>query len=182
MSNDRSILIPSDLYNIIYQELLTGILEKLETGQNVDEDECLDDCVHLTCQWLPEHILGCRELDCDTTMDEIVDSIRQGCPNAELERTGLNSYKIKLQESYWTLYRIIPVGWSDETKIRITYKHHSWRGFVPTNKLPEIIKYTDSLVPEFRKLIQKALLEGNRQIIISLIEKTALKAKGKRLK
>ena len=171
---------PSELYGMIYQELLKQVIEKLETGLEVDSEECLDDCIYSSCYWLPEHILECRDLDCNTTMDEIVDSIRKECPNAEIEKTGLNSYKIKLKETCWTLYRIVKVGRTEATKIRIAYKYHSWRGFVPTNKSQEIIKYVDSLVPEFRELVQRTVMEGNRQIIISLIEKTASEARRKK--
>ena len=178
--NENSPIMPTELYNTIYQNLLKLVMEKLEKGLEVDFEECLDECIYSSCYWLPKHIFGCRELDCYTTMDEIVDSIRKECPNAEIENTGLNSYKIKLEETYWTLYRIVQVGcWTEETKIRISYKYYSLIGFVPTNKSPEIIKYVDSLVPEFRKLIQRAVMEGNRKIIISLIEKTASKARRK---
>lgn len=177
--NEESLGMPLELYDTIYQYLLKLIIEKLETGLEVDFEECLDECIYSSCYWLPEHILGCWDLDCNTMMDEIVDSIRKVCPNAEIEKTGLNTYKIKLEETYWTLYRVVQVGRTEDTKIRISYKHHSWRGFVPTNKLQEIIKYVDSLVPEFRELVQRAVMEGNRQIIISLIEKTASKVRRK---
>lgn len=75
VNNNGSTVMPSELYDTLYQELLKQVIEKLETGLNVDSEECLDDCIFSSCYWLPEHILGCRDLDCNTTMDEIVDSI-----------------------------------------------------------------------------------------------------------
>ena len=173
-------IIPSDLYNAVYQEVFSRVKKTLEWGQSVDPEKCLEDCIQQACYWLPEHILGCSELDCYTTMEEIIESFRKECPEAEIVSTGLNSYTIKFPETYWTMYRIVDVGWSERTKIRIAHKYHSHLGFVPTNKSAETLKYIDSLVPEFRKMVQKIILEGNRHMIVTLIQKTADKARRKK--
>ena len=171
---------PPDLYNAVYNKIFSRVIETLEWGQSVDPDDCLDDCIHYACRWLPEHTLDCRELDCHTTMGEIVESFRKECPETEIVSTGLNSYTIKFSETYWTMYRIVNVGWSERTKIRIAYKYHSHVGFAPTNKSAWTLKYIDSLMPEFRKMVQKVILEGNRHMIITLIQKTADKARHKK--
>ena len=49
---------PTELYDTLYQELLKQVIEKLETGLNVDSEECLDNCIFSSCYWLPKHILG----------------------------------------------------------------------------------------------------------------------------
>ena len=178
--NTGTPIIPSDLYNNVYQVVLSRVKEALEWGQIVNPEECLEDCIQQACYWLPEHTLGCSELDCYTTMEEIVESFRKECPEAEIVPTGLNSYTIKFSETYWTIYRIVEVGWSERTKIRIAHKYHSHRGFVPTNKSAWTLKYINSLVPEFRKMAQKIILEGNRHMVITLIQKTADKARRKK--
>ena len=175
-----SLIIPSDLYSNVLQVVSPKIKEALERGQSVNTEECLEDCIQRACYWLPEHTLGCWELDCYTTMEEIVDSFRKECPEAEIVPTGLNSYTIKFSETYWTMYRIVEAGWSERTKIRIAHKYHCHRGFVPTNKSAWMLKYVSSLVADFRKMVQEIILEENRQMVINLIQKTAQKARRKK--
>lgn len=170
-------VIPPELYDYVYHEVYKRVIDELESYQSVDADAYLEDCIILSCGWLSEHTKGCRQLSSQTTMDRIIDSIRRECNNAEIERTGMNSYTIKLSETSWTLYRIVTVGWSDKTKIRIAYKYYSHLGFIPTNKSAWILQYVDSLIPAFRAMVQTLLLEGNRHAIITMIQKTVNKVR-----
>ena len=170
-------IIPSELYDYVYQEEYKRVIDELENYQTPDAETYLEDCIILSCGWLSEHTDGCRKLSCQTTMDRIIDSIRQECHNSVIERTGLNSYTIKLSETSWTIYRIVTTGWSNKIKIRIAYKHYSHRGFIPTNKSAWILNYVDSLIPAFKMMAQTIFLEGNRHMMITAIQQTAKKAR-----
>lgn len=112
-------------------------------------------------------------------MEEIAESVRKECPEAEIVSTGLNSYTIRFSETYWTMYRIMDVGWSERTKIRFAYRRHSHLGFAPTNRSAYMLKYIDSIVPEFREMVRKIIVEANRHRVITLINKTADEARRK---
>ena len=65
-----------------------------------------------------------------------------------------DSCKITLSDSYWTIHRN---SWAGDTPIRLSYKYHTHRSFVLMNESPAILKHVNSLIPEFRKMIQRNL-------------------------
>lgn len=164
---------PSELYDYVNTDVYARILEKLMYSQSVDVEQFVDDCIYYSCNWMSAHIMGSHKLDQFMTMEEIINSFRQECPNTCITQISQDSCKITLSDSYWTIHRN---SWAGDTPIRLSYKYHTHRSFVLMNESPAILKHVNSLIPEFRKMIQKHILDANRQILVTLIKKTADKA------
>ena len=168
------LLIPSALYDYVNRDVYMRILEKLEHSQGINVEQFVDDCVYYSYNWMSAHIMGCHELDSFTTMEEIIDSFRQDCPDASIAQTGQDAFTITFSESYWTIHYN---NWTENTPIRIAFKNHTHRAFAAMNESPSILKHINALIPEFRKTIRKHILNANRQILITLINTAAEKAK-----
>ena len=70
------------------------------------------------------------------TMEEIIDSFRQDCPDASIAQTGQDAFTITFSESYWTIHYN---NWTENTPIRIAFKNHTHRAFAAMNESPSIL-------------------------------------------
>ena len=163
-------LMPSGLYDYVNRVVYMRILEKLKHSQSINVEQFVDDCVYFSYNWMSAHIMGCHELDSFTTMEEIIDSFRQDCPDASIAQTCQDAFTITFSESYWTIHYN---NWTENTPIRISFKNHTHRAFAAMNESPAILKHLNALIPEFRKTIRKHILDASRQMLISLIYKTS---------
>ena len=163
---NKSPILPSELDEYIQWTIRSKIEKSLLVSEVVNIDLYVEACILHDCNFLPEHIPGCYYLDPTVTLEEIVESFRQGCPEAEITQSAPGVYKLKFSDTDWTIQNIIP---EEETPVRIAYKGHILRSFEPTNKSPEILRRVNSLAPVIRKAIQELSVECSRQLLIKKI-------------
>lgn len=159
-------IMPTELDEYIQWTIRSKIEKSLMVSETVDIDLYVESCILHACNYLPEHIPGCCFLDSTVALEEIVESFRQGCPEAVITQSVPGVYKLKFSDTDWTIQNIIP---EEETPVRIAYRGHILRSFEPTNKSPEILRLVNSLAPGIRKAILELSMECSRQLLIKKI-------------
>ena len=169
------VIFPDDLKRELSGILYPAIIFTLKEGACVVMADMLEVCVYRTWDWLSEHALDYYEIFYDVTLEELVDSIKTACslPDDAVCQTSPTTFQVTLANTSWTFFREINDAWVEKTDLRIAYNRNEFRSLIPKNKTSAIIRYLDSLVPEFRKMISQLTLDCEKNMLISAIKKTA---------
>lgn len=165
------------------RELYNVQLSQLERWGHVLHDDCVTECICMACRWLTFNVEGCVALEDDEkTPERLAESIASACEGTgvtvEKGHTG-TFWRVVMPRTRWVIYRFCDTGGRDVTKLRLDCGSVAFgMPHVPlTNRVPDILRYVDAIVPEFDPLIEEAARDARKTYMKWTIWRTASEAR-----
>ena len=166
------------------KEIYNVQIAQLEKCGHIIRSECVNECICMACRWLTLNVEGCVPLEDDEkTPERIADAILTTCGEELVTVTQGHTgtfWRVTFPRTKWIIYRWFGApGNSDVTRMRLDCGAEAFGlPHVPlTNKTPDILRYVDSIVPEFDPLIDEVAVDARKTVMEWKIRRIAAKAK-----